>query len=122
MMSLGTPALVSASANRSAVKGVCGDGLSSTALPAMMAGRTELIETRYGKLALRKVSEINRMATRETHFQGAITRTTPRGTRLMYLRKPGLSVSCKLTSARLELAMSSIYFDLSRKPLISPAP
>jgi len=46
MTPFGTPACTRARANLSAVKGVCGDGLSKTALPAMIAGRTELIETR----------------------------------------------------------------------------
>lgn len=45
-MSSGTPALVSAKANLSAVSGVCGEGLKRTAFPAMIAGRTELIETK----------------------------------------------------------------------------
>ena len=53
--SFGTPAWVNASANLSAVRGVCGEGFSKTALPAMMAGRTELIDTRYGKLQCLKV-------------------------------------------------------------------
>ena len=47
-MSLGTPARINASAKRSAVKGVCGEGLRRTALPAIMAGRTAFMETRYG--------------------------------------------------------------------------
>lgn len=44
----GTPARVSASANRSAVRGVCGEGLRSTVFPATRAGSTELTDTRYG--------------------------------------------------------------------------
>lgn len=35
-----------AAANLSAVRGVCGEGFKSTAFPAMIAGRTELTETR----------------------------------------------------------------------------
>ena len=48
--SSGTPARVNARANRSAARGVWGDGLKIIALPAMIPGRTELTETRYGKL------------------------------------------------------------------------
>lgn len=46
MTLFGTPACVRAKANLSAAKGVCGDGLSNTALPAIMAGRTELTVTK----------------------------------------------------------------------------
>jgi hypothetical protein len=46
----GTPARVNAKAKRSAVRGVCGEGLRITEFPAMRAGKTELIVTKYGKL------------------------------------------------------------------------
>jgi len=42
----GTPARLRARANLSAVRGVCGEGFKSTAFPAIIAGRTELTETR----------------------------------------------------------------------------
>lgn len=43
-----------------------------------------------------------------THFHGVITRTTPKGTRLMNRRKPGLSESSKDTSSRQDGAIDSI--------------
>jgi len=46
--SSGSPARSRARAKRSAVRGVCGDGFNSTELPAMIAGKTELIDVRYG--------------------------------------------------------------------------
>lgn len=46
----GRPARVRARERRSAVRGVWGEGLRRTALPAMSAGRRELIVVRYGKL------------------------------------------------------------------------
>ena len=56
MISFGTPARTRAKANLSAAKGVCGDGLSKTALPAIIAGRTELTATKYGKLSVQRKS------------------------------------------------------------------
>ena len=50
----------------------------------------------------------NRICKFMTHFQGAITRTTPSGTRLMYRRNPSLSVSVRGTSAKDDSAMDSI--------------
>ena len=44
--SVGSPARVHARAKRSAASGVCGEGFSMTELPAIRAGRTELIEVR----------------------------------------------------------------------------
>jgi acyl-CoA reductase-like NAD-dependent aldehyde dehydrogenase len=46
--SRGKPAACRVDTKRSPDKGVCGEGLSSTALPAIRAGRTELTEVRYG--------------------------------------------------------------------------
>ena len=56
----------------------------------------------------------------ETYFQGAMTKTTPMGVRLIQRLKPGLSVSAKDTSARLVAAMSSMYVARSSVPRISP--
>lgn len=47
---------------------------------------------------------------------------TPKGVRLMYRLKPGLSVSARDTSDSDDSAMESRYSARSRKPLTSPAP
>ena len=56
----------------------------------------------------------------KTYFQGAITKTTPRGSRLMYRLNPGRSVSLRETSERQDSAMESMYSARDRNPLISP--
>lgn len=57
----------------------------------------------------------------KTNFQGAITKTTPSGSRLMYRLNPGRSVSSRETSERQDSAMESIYSARDKNPLISPA-
>ena len=57
----GTPARQHCSASRYAVRGVCGAGLSTTALPAISAANTPPAGIAYGK------------------FHGGATTTTPRG-------------------------------------------
>jgi hypothetical protein len=73
----------------------------------MIAGRTELIEVKKGKLG-KCLSQRNQVEFTMTHFQGAITKTTPSGSRLMYRLKPGLSVSFNSTGARAWSAMDSM--------------
>jgi hypothetical protein len=46
--SLGKPAACRAVTNRSPVRGVWGEGFRMTELPDISAGRTELMEVKYG--------------------------------------------------------------------------
>lgn len=79
-----------------------------TELPAMIAGSTELIIVRNGKLIAPCIQQSIsyfvpfKYQTENgipTHFHGAITKTTPRASRRINLLNPVLSVSFRCTSA-----------------------
>jgi hypothetical protein len=65
--------------------------------------------------------EIPHLRKIDTSFHGAMTRMTPRGVRLIYLLKPGISVSLRETSAREGSAIDIMYRARSRNPRTSPS-
>lgn len=75
-----------------------------------------------GGLGFRMRLRIKLQEVCETYFHGAMIKTTPRGVRLMYRLKPGLSVSARDTSDKDDSAMESRYSARSTKPRTSPAP